>query len=80
MTGAMAEDYAITLLVVGAAKGHAKQATGQRAAVEAAANLLAPGEWAVATCITPTGRLDGHYAYVTRVDGQMVCAFCTRGL
>lgn len=51
-------------------------AIGSVEAVRAAANLLLPGEWEAATCVTPTGRLDAHGTYIERRDGKSVCSFC----
>lgn len=28
------------------------------------------------SCVTPTGRTDGHNAYIENVGGVMRCAFC----
>lgn len=54
-------------------------AAGSRAAVEAAARLLVGDAWQEATCISPNGRLDGHYNFVTRDgEGVTVCSFCGR--
>lgn len=55
-------------------------AEGSRESVEAAAKLLYPGQWTIANCISPNGRLDGHMSYVKMAHlpdaRKTVCAFC----
>lgn len=53
-------------------------ASGDAVAVLAAARLLVPDVWELATCITPTGRLDSHFQYVTGQEGRLVCMFCRK--
>lgn len=52
-------------------------ACGSLESVKAAANLLAPGDWRLIECMTPTGMIDCHLMYVNAQNGnKAVCAFC----
>lgn len=57
-----------------------KLAVGSREACEAAARLIAPGDWRLVACVTPNGRTDQHGEMVrmNHDSGACVttCAFC----